>query len=303
MAPTTERPGRGMSSNEETVRAGGFCARAAHDVERAAEFYGTTLGLRRSVYMPERNFAEFETGNLTLSVIHAEKMGLEHHVSGNAIALHVDDVEAARKKIKSRADLQRRHARHERVPHGLLQRPRRQRADAPPPLRTPGPPRTRTARWQLTTLLPGARELLAIHERELPQRDDLCGAFCGSLALARRRDRGPRGEPLDQDAVALAGRERRRERPWHPPPRRNGPPRLPPVDPGDRGLRGLGHDRRRRPAGDRVALRRAPGGAAARRALERRPSTSCSAARRLRTAGKPDRQPRHPSPVGLAGRA
>ena len=33
------------------------------------------------------------------------------------------------------------------------------------------------------TLLPGARELLALHERELPQRDDLCGAFCGALAL------------------------------------------------------------------------------------------------------------------------
>ncbi len=33
------------------------------------------------------------------------------------------------------------------------------------------------------TLLAGARELLAIHARELPQRDDLCGAFCGALAL------------------------------------------------------------------------------------------------------------------------
>ncbi|MFI5004964.1 MAG: DUF6885 family protein, partial [Solirubrobacterales bacterium] len=32
-------------------------------------------------------------------------------------------------------------------------------------------------------LLPGARELLALHARELPQRDDLCGAFCGALAL------------------------------------------------------------------------------------------------------------------------
>src|SRR5271165_374073 len=54
------------------------------------------------------------------------------------------------------------------------------------------------------TLLPGARELLALHERELPQRDDLCGAFCGSLALAAAGLAGHGGEPLDQDAVAIA---------------------------------------------------------------------------------------------------
>jgi hypothetical protein len=78
------------------------------------------------------------------------------------------------------------------------------------------------------TLLPGARELLELHARELPQRDDLCGAFCTSLALrvAFATDKAPdsscdapdreapgRGtldhdaldhDALDQDAVALA---------------------------------------------------------------------------------------------------
>jgi hypothetical protein len=56
------------------------------------------------------------------------------------------------------------------------------------------------------TLLPGARELLALHAREVPQRDDLCGAFCGALALgAAGIARAPGGqEPIDQDAVALA---------------------------------------------------------------------------------------------------
>ncbi len=83
-----------------------------------------------------------------------------------------------------------------------------------------------------TTLLSGARALLAFHARELPQRDDLCGAFCGALALhaagiersagrpaghtggpAGQAD-GPAeqadepkvrmGEPIDQDTVALA---------------------------------------------------------------------------------------------------
>jgi hypothetical protein len=54
------------------------------------------------------------------------------------------------------------------------------------------------------TLLPGARELLALHEHELPQRDDLCGAFCGSLALGAAGLAGRDREPLDQDAVAVA---------------------------------------------------------------------------------------------------
>jgi hypothetical protein len=52
-------------------------------------------------------------------------------------------------------------------------------------------------------LLPGARELLAVHARELPQRDDLCGAFCGALALRAAGVETHDGEPIDQDAVAL----------------------------------------------------------------------------------------------------
>jgi hypothetical protein len=54
------------------------------------------------------------------------------------------------------------------------------------------------------TLLGGARALLGVHARELPQRDDLCGAFCGSLALAAAGIEERAGQPLDQDAVALA---------------------------------------------------------------------------------------------------
>jgi hypothetical protein len=52
-------------------------------------------------------------------------------------------------------------------------------------------------------LLPGARALLAAHARELPQRDDLCGAFCAALALRAAGIEQAGGEPVDQDAVAL----------------------------------------------------------------------------------------------------
>ena len=77
-----------------------FVALPTHDLARAVSFYGETLGLHRSVYRPERNFAEFETGNLTLNVMDAEAMGLEHRTSLNPIALHVDDVEAARRTLE-----------------------------------------------------------------------------------------------------------------------------------------------------------------------------------------------------------
>jgi predicted enzyme related to lactoylglutathione lyase len=78
-----------------------FVGIPTRDLDRAVEFYGTTLGIPMSRHMPERNFAEFETGNLTLNLMNAEKMGLEHHAVRNAIALHVDDVAAARARLEA----------------------------------------------------------------------------------------------------------------------------------------------------------------------------------------------------------
>ena len=43
-----------------------------------------------------------------------------------------------------------------------------------------------------------------MHARELPQRDDLCGAFCAALALRAAGIEEYGGGPIDQDAVALA---------------------------------------------------------------------------------------------------
>ncbi len=91
-----------MSTNEQIVSGVDFVALPTHDLERAVAFYGETLGLRRSMYMPERHFAEFETGNLTLSVIDADRMGIGHNVNLNAIALHVADVAAARATLEGR---------------------------------------------------------------------------------------------------------------------------------------------------------------------------------------------------------
>jgi predicted enzyme related to lactoylglutathione lyase len=90
------------TSTEQLISGVDFVALPTHDINVSVDFYGDTLGLRRSVFMPERNYAEFETGNLTLSVIDAEKMGLEHHVQRTEIALHVDDVAEARKELEAR---------------------------------------------------------------------------------------------------------------------------------------------------------------------------------------------------------
>jgi predicted enzyme related to lactoylglutathione lyase len=90
------------STTEQLISGVDFFAVPTHDLPGTAEFYRETLGLRQTVYRPERNFAEFETGNLTLSLIDAESMGLEHHPHRHEIALHVDDVEAARNVLIER---------------------------------------------------------------------------------------------------------------------------------------------------------------------------------------------------------
>ena len=79
-----------------------FVGMPTRDLDAAVEFYGQTVGLPRSVYLKDRNYAEFETGNLTLSVYDPEKMGLVHAVNPNAIALHVDDVAQARAALEQR---------------------------------------------------------------------------------------------------------------------------------------------------------------------------------------------------------
>ena len=89
-------------ASSEFVRGVDFVGIPTRDLAAAARFYGDVLGLPRSVYIPERHFSEYETGNLTLSVYDAEKMGLKHAVNPNHIALHVDDVAAARSLLEAR---------------------------------------------------------------------------------------------------------------------------------------------------------------------------------------------------------
>jgi 3-hydroxyisobutyrate dehydrogenase-like beta-hydroxyacid dehydrogenase/catechol 2,3-dioxygenase-like lactoylglutathione lyase family enzyme len=79
-----------------------FVSVPTRDFEAAMEFYGTTLGLPCSSRYGRMPGAEFETGNLTLQVLESEAFGLEFRPINHPIALHVENVEAARAELESR---------------------------------------------------------------------------------------------------------------------------------------------------------------------------------------------------------
>ncbi len=92
-----------MSTTEAIVKGVDFVSLPTQDIERAVAFYGETLGLVRSAYVPERNYAEFETGTVTLSVVDPVRMGIgEFAPNKSMIALHVDDVATARAALEAR---------------------------------------------------------------------------------------------------------------------------------------------------------------------------------------------------------
>ena len=79
-----------------------FATVFVRDYEAAKEFYCGLLGLDDAVDYGKVPGGEFETGNLTLQVMEAEAIGRSFEPSGHPIALHVDDVEAARKELEEK---------------------------------------------------------------------------------------------------------------------------------------------------------------------------------------------------------
>ncbi len=71
------------------------------DYPKAVEFYGQTLGLEHSADYGKIPGGEFETGNLTLQVVDSAAIGRDFEPSGHPLALHVEDVEAARAELES----------------------------------------------------------------------------------------------------------------------------------------------------------------------------------------------------------
>jgi catechol 2,3-dioxygenase-like lactoylglutathione lyase family enzyme len=91
-----------MTISTSVVTGVDFVTVPTRNFTAAVEFYGTVLGLPCSARYGRSPGAEFETGNLTLSVIESKAFGLEFQPNKNPIALHVEDVEAARAELESR---------------------------------------------------------------------------------------------------------------------------------------------------------------------------------------------------------
>ena len=79
-----------------------FICIPTRDFDKADEFYAEVLGLERSKRWGSMPAGEFETGSLTLAVMQSDAFGIEFARHGHPVALHVDDVAAARAELESR---------------------------------------------------------------------------------------------------------------------------------------------------------------------------------------------------------
>jgi predicted enzyme related to lactoylglutathione lyase len=79
-----------------------FIAIPTQDIEKASDFYENVLGLERSIQWGQMPAVEFETGSLTLAIMQSDAFGIEFQRHSHPIALHVEDVEAARGELESK---------------------------------------------------------------------------------------------------------------------------------------------------------------------------------------------------------
>ena len=78
-----------------------FVAVPVQDRDRAARFYGETLGLPRSPNSTE-TWIEFETGNATLALVRPEALGAEFApLPIGSIVFRVADVAAAKEELEA----------------------------------------------------------------------------------------------------------------------------------------------------------------------------------------------------------
>ncbi len=83
-----------------------FVSLPTGDLDAAMDFYGNVLGLLRSSVWQRAGMdpvgAEFETGTVTIALIVSERLGIAFQPNTVPVALHVEDVAAARAELESR---------------------------------------------------------------------------------------------------------------------------------------------------------------------------------------------------------
>jgi uncharacterized protein YcnI/catechol 2,3-dioxygenase-like lactoylglutathione lyase family enzyme len=94
--------GTQMATQTRLISGTDFITVATQDYERAAEFYGETLGLEFSKRWGSMPAGEFETGNLTIALMQVDAFNIEFRPNNLPIEFHVDDFEAAKAELESR---------------------------------------------------------------------------------------------------------------------------------------------------------------------------------------------------------
>jgi predicted enzyme related to lactoylglutathione lyase len=86
--------------NNMEIRGADFIMYLVTDLVPAAKFYREALGLPQEIYSEEEQYAEFNCGNITLSLKGGSK--LPEAPTGARIALAVDDIHAAHEELKQK---------------------------------------------------------------------------------------------------------------------------------------------------------------------------------------------------------
>jgi predicted enzyme related to lactoylglutathione lyase len=90
-----------MNSQNPLVTGVDFVCVPTADFDASVAFYGDVLGLPEVARYGKMPGAEFQAGNLTLAVMDAQAFGQEFRPNAMPIALHVDDVAAAKAELEA----------------------------------------------------------------------------------------------------------------------------------------------------------------------------------------------------------
>ena len=91
-----------MSTSGGLISGVDFITVPTRDYERAAKFYGETLGLEFSKRWGDFPAGEFEAGNLTIAVMQSDAFGVDFQTNNHPIEFHVEDFEGAKAELESR---------------------------------------------------------------------------------------------------------------------------------------------------------------------------------------------------------